>query len=182
MAEIMTVEEVAAYLRVTERTVYRLLDRGGFPASRVGRQWRFDKSLIDKWIKENSVGVKPNILVIDDEEVVHLLFMRSLEALGYTVVAVGTSLEGLELAKQQDFDLVFLDLKMPGMNGAELLGHLRKVKPELPVTIITGYPNSDMMSRALTHGPFGIMNKPFNESDILTAIKVFLRFIKQKSC
>lgn len=181
MTELMTLEEVAAYLRVTEKTIYRLLDRSGIPASRIGRQWRFDKNSIDRWLKENSIRVKPNILVIDDEEVVHVLFKKSLEALGYTVVAVGTSSEGLELAKKQDFDLVFLDLKMPGMDGAELFGQLRAVKPELPVTIITGYPDSDMMSQALAHGPFGIMHKPFDESDIVDAVKIFLRFTKQKS-
>ena len=76
--------------------------------------------------------------------------------------------------KQRDFDLVFLDLKMPGMDGAELFRQIRTIKPRLPVTIITGYPDSEMMVRALAQGPFGVMNKPFGESDIVAAVNTFL--------
>ncbi len=76
---------------------------------------------------------------------------------------------------QGDFNLVFLDLKMPGMDGAELFHQIKTIKPKLSVIIITGYPDSDMMVRALAHGPFGIMNKPFNESDIITAVSNFLQ-------
>ena len=51
MAEFLTLQEVADYLRVTTKTIYRLLGKGKIPAIKVGRQWRFDKSAIDKWIK-----------------------------------------------------------------------------------------------------------------------------------
>ncbi len=174
MAELMTVEEVASYLRVTEKTVYRLLKQGRIPATKVGRQWRFDKNSIDEWLHQNSVGVRATILVVDDEEVIRSLFKETLEELGHTMVVAETGFEGLELVKQQDFDLVFLDLKMPGMVGEELFGRIKALKPRLPVTIITGYPDSGMMKRALAQGPFGVMNKPFSESDIITAVNNFL--------
>jgi len=64
---------------------------------------------------------------------------------------------------------------MSGMDGAELLRRIRGIKPGLPVIVITGYPDSEMMSRALAQGPFGIMNKPFAESDIVIAINCFLQ-------
>ena len=66
---------------------------------------------------------------------------------------------------------------MPGMDGAELIGQIRLTKPELPVTIITGYVNSDLMMRALAHGPLGVMSKPFRGSDILTAVNNYLRLV-----
>ena len=91
------------------------------------------------------------------------------------MTVAGTASEGLELVKQEDFDLAFLDLKMPGMDGAELFRQIRIIKPKLPVTIITGYPDSDMMTRALDQGPLGVMNKPFDESDIIDAVNIFLR-------
>ena len=178
MAEFMTVEEVADYLRVAEKTIYRLLRRGSFPATKVGHSWRFDKASIDDWLHRNSVGVRASILVVDDEEVIRALFKESLEELGHRVVTAGNSSEGLELLKQRDFDLVFLDLKMPGMDGAELFRRIRTIKPNLPVTIITGYPDSDMMARALAKGPFGIMRKPFDEADITMAIASFLRIVR----
>ena len=91
------------------------------------------------------------------------------------MITAETGCEGLELVKQQDFGLVFIDLKMPGMDGAELFRQIKSIKPKLPVTIITGYPESDMMARALAQGPFGVMSKPFGESDIVAAVNNFLR-------
>ncbi|MFC1991323.1 response regulator [Chloroflexota bacterium] len=175
MTELMTVQEIADYLRVTEKTIYRQLKRGSIPATRVGHSWRFDKTAIDDWLQRNSVGAKANILIVDDEEIIQLLFKEILEELGHKVTTASTGAEGLEQVKQRDFGLVFLDLKMPGMDGAELFCQIRTIKPNLPVTIITGYPDSEMMSRALAQGPFGVMSKPFGESDIITVVNNFLR-------
>ncbi len=179
MIQLMTVREVAAYLRVTKKTIYRLLGRGSIPASKVGHQWRFDQALIDEWLHPSSGGAEANILVIDDEETIRSLFKETLEELGHRVVVAGDG-SGLELVKQQDFDLVFLDLKMPEMDGAELFRQIKTIKPKLPVTIITGYPDSDMMARALAQGPFGVMNKPFSEADIINAVANFLSITQRR--
>ena len=175
MAELMTLEEVAQYLRVTEKTIYRLLDKRGVPAARVGHQWRFDKAVIDTWLRQSSTEAEARILVIDDDETICSLFKDTLEDAGYKVTAVTNSYEGLELVKNEDYDLVFLDLKMPGLDGAELLGQIRAVKPEMPVTVVTGYPESDLMMRALNYGPLGVMKKPFKGSDVLTTVRNYLR-------
>jgi len=180
MTELMTVQELADYLRVTGKTIYRLLRRGRIPATKVGRSWRFDKASVDEWLSRNSVGAKATILVIDDEETIRLLFKETLEELGHIVITAETGSEGLELVKQRDFALVFLDLKMPGMLGDELFGRIKAIKPGLPVTIITGYPDSGMMARALAQGPFGVMNKPFGESDIIAAVNNFLRITQRE--
>jgi excisionase family DNA binding protein len=177
MTKLMTVSEVADYLRVTKKTVYRLLLRGKIPATKVGNQWRFAQSAIDKWLQKNSIKGKANILVVDDEDVVRLLFKTILGEEGHKVITAGTAAKGLEAVKEEDFDLVFLDLKMPGMDGAELFRRIKQLKPKLPVIIITGYPDSEIMARALAHGPFGVMNKPFGEADIVNAVNSFLRVI-----
>jgi excisionase family DNA binding protein len=179
MAQLMTLREVADYLRVTEKTIYRLLRRGSILATKVGHQWRFDKTLVDEWLQRDSVGAKANILVVDDEESIRSLFKETLEELGHRVITAKTGFEGLELVKQQDFDLVFLDLKMPGMVGDDFFGQLKAIKPRLPVTIITGYPDSGMMGRALAQGPFGVMNKPFGEADIIIAVANFLHITQR---
>ena len=67
-----------------------------------------------------------------------------------------------------------MSMAIPEIDGAELFRQIRAFKPKLPVTIITGYPDSDMMARALAQGPFGVMKKPFGESDIITAVNDFL--------
>ena len=176
MGELMTLGEVADSLRVTEKTIHRLLRRRVIPAMRVGRQWRFDKASIDAWLRESSAERAAKILVVDDDETICSLFKDTLEEVGHTVTTASESSKGLELVKERDYDLVFLDLKMPGMDGAELFRRIKVAKPKLPVTIITGYPDSELMRSALAHGPFGVMNKPFRESDILTAVENYLRF------
>ncbi len=182
MTEFMTVEEVAHFLRVTKKTIYRLLERGDIPAVKIGRSWRFDKAAINEWLRwlsEKSVRNKADILVIDDDETICSLFQDTLKEAGHTVTTASESSRGLELVKEQDYDLVLLDLKMPEMDGAELFRQIRLTKPELPVTIITGYPDSDLMTRALAYGPFGVMNKPFSGSNILSVVNSYLRFGRQ---
>jgi excisionase family DNA binding protein len=180
MAELMTVGELASYLRVTEKTVYRLLKRGLLPATKVGRQWRFDKALVDGWLHQRPSEAKASILVVDDEQSIRLMFKQTLEELGHRVEVAESSLKGLELVKQRNFDMVFLDLKMPMMDGAELFRQIKALRPKLPVIIITGYPDSEIMARALSLGPFGVMNKPFSASDIITAVNTFVQFTAPK--
>ncbi|AGG06754.1 MULTISPECIES: response regulator [Dehalococcoides] len=175
MADLMTVREVAEYLRVTQKTIYRLLQRNAIPALKVSHSWRFDKSSIDEWLRKSAVGVRASVLVIDDEITVRSLFKETLEEQGHVVSMAKNGEEALEQLQSKDFDLVFLDLKMPGLNGAELYQKIRAIKPKLPVTIITGYPDSDTMAKVLAQGPFGVMNKPFGEMDIINATKNFLR-------
>jgi DNA-binding NtrC family response regulator len=63
------------------------------------------------------------------------------------------------------------------VDGAAIFKQIRSVKPELPVTIITGYPDSELMMSAMATGPFSVMKKPFTGSDIMIAINNYLRFV-----
>ena len=180
MSELMTVGELAQYLRLTKRTIYRLLRSGSIPSIKVGHNWRFEKEAIDKWLHQNMEGVQARILVIDDDQIIRLLFKETLEELGHIVVTASTGAEGLDYVKRLDFDLIFLDLKMPQMDGAEIFREIRNLKPRIPVTIVTGYPDSEMMAKALEQGPFGVMNKPFNDSDIDAAVRSYLHGTQTK--
>jgi excisionase family DNA binding protein len=171
---LLTLEELAQYLRVTRKTIYRLLENGRIPAKKVGHQWRFEKADIDTWLQKSTKKKAVNVLVIDDYEDICSLFRGALEGSGISVTTVNDSIKGLELIKTRDFSLVFIDLKMPGMDGAELFKNIKEFKPELPVTIITGFSDSELMMKALTYGPLGVMNKPFSASDIIIAINNYL--------
>ena len=170
MAQLMTVEELAEYLRITKRTIYRLLKKRNIPAVKVGHKWRFDREAINDWLHPKMGSEKVRILVIDDDPVIGLLFKEAVEASGDTIVTASASSEGLEYVEQLDFDLIFLDLKMPKMDRAELFARIKKLKPQIPVTIITGYPDSEIMARALEQGPFNVMKKPFGTLSVITAV------------
>jgi CheY-like chemotaxis protein len=72
----------------------------------------------------------------------------------------------LEQLQGQHFNLVFLDLLMPGMNGAETFREIRQIDPVANVVIITAYPDSALMSEALQVGPFAVMRKPFSLEEL----------------
>ena len=180
MSELMTLPELAQYLRFTRKTVYGLLKQGNIPAIKIGRKWRFDKDDIDEWLHRSMKGVKSRILVIDDEDSVRSLFKMVLEEQEHEVVTAATGTEGLRYIREGDFKLVFLDLKLPDMDGVRVFRAIKKVRPSTLVTIITGYPGSDMMERALKEGPLGVMNKPFSESDIIAAVNSFLHATQTK--
>ena len=102
VTELITLEEVANYLRVTKQTVHRLLERRGIPAMKVGHQWRFDKASIDVWLRNSSAEIVADILVIDDDETLCTLFQDTLQGEGHTITTVSESSKGLELVKDRD--------------------------------------------------------------------------------
>ncbi len=178
MAELLTLEEVAEYLRVTKKTVYRLLEKRSIPSLRVGHQWRFDKTAIDNWLRTNSSSVVVNLLVIDDDPVICDLFRDILEEDGHIVKTSTDPRSGLRLALNGPVDIVFLDLMMPDMDGSEIFREIRAVKPEIPVIIVTAYPDSALMRNVMEYGPFSVIKKPVAGSDILTVVKSYLQFGK----
>ena len=174
MPELMTVEELGQYLRFTKKTIYKLLKQGSIPTIKIGNKWRFNKDAVDEWLRHDMERVKARILVIDDDESIRSLFKGILEEEGHIVVTADTSAKGMAYVVQRNFDLIFLDLKMPGTDGAELLREMRGIRSKLPIIVITGYPDSEMMERAMKQGPLGVMNKPFDDSDIIAAVNSFL--------
>ena len=79
------------------------------------------------------------ILVIDDDAAVRESFVAALECRDYVISSASSGLAGIESALTQPPDLVFLDLKMPGMNGVETLSRLREQCPDVPVYFVTGF-------------------------------------------
>ena len=179
MTELLTTKEIARYLKLRPETVLRKVRKGEIPAIKMGGRFRFDKEQIDEWLRHKSTA-KKRILVIVDEEIIRRLFKETLEDSGYRVITAPDGTEALELVKSWNFDLIFVDLKMPGMNGAETFRQIRQINGSVPIVIITGYPMSELMERALDQGPFGVMKKPFNALDIRRSADSFLRGVKAK--
>ena len=177
MKRLLSVKEVAEYLNVKPVTVRRRANSGEIPSIRIGNRIRFDKQQIDRWLLSKSKGRPAHILVVDDEPLVGELFKESLNEPGYQVTTTLSSLEALELLNSRHFDLIFLDLLMPELDGAELFRRIRQMDQQIPVAIITGYPDSEVMGRAMEYGPFTVMKKPFTGDDILNIVRSFVEGI-----
>ncbi len=170
MAELMTVEELSKYLRLTKRTIYRLLRQGNMPAAKVGHRWRFDREAIDNWFRRGATGAYGRVLVIDDDPAIGRLFAGTLEERGYSVIALQTAHEAMELVQRTNFGHIFVDLDMPKIKEAEILRRIRAAQPDVPVTITSGYLDSEMMRGALEHGPLGVIKRPFGADEILMSL------------
>lgn len=110
------------------------------------------------------------LLVIDDERGLRDMFARVIGSLGYQVVTAPNGEEGVALARAEPFDAVFCDIMMPGISGIEVMQILRREKPELPVVIMTGYPNAESEQDALALGAAAFMAKPCTIEEIEAVI------------
>ena len=115
------------------------------------------------------------VLVVDDEQIILDFIREVLSLVGCQVTTTLSSLEALETISQNSFDLIFLDLVMPDVDGAELFKRVREKDKDVPVVIVTGYPNTDVMARAMQYGPFVVIKKPFLINDILNVIRMIYK-------
>jgi excisionase family DNA binding protein len=163
-SDALNIREAAAFLGAHEQTIRKLARRGAIPCFKVGRDWRFRREALLRWSESQQPGDKRcSVLVIDDEENVCRALVRVLERLGCHTRQALTSAKGLESIAQAVPDLILLDLVMPDMNGAQFLAELRKTHVALPVVIVTGYPNSDLMHQAMQYAPVMLIAKPIDQ-------------------
>ena len=165
-AEILNIREVARHLKLPLSTVYRLAERRKLPGHKVGRQWRFHKFVLDDWFRRHAAITRSIILVVDDEPAIRELMVMALATTSREVLTAGSGEDALEIVKRFDVDLAVLDLVMPGMNGVETFRAIHSLRPTLPVMIVTGYPDSDLMAQALEIGPVTMMSKPVDLAQI----------------
>ena len=112
-----------------------------------------------------------NILVIDDEEMIVDALKVILEDLGHRVTGISESPIGEREALNHDYDLILVDLRMPGKNGAEVSENILKAKPSAKILIITAHPADPLAERALSAGAVGLVKKPFDMGKILEYLK-----------
>ena len=175
-ARMLSAQEAAVFLHVHVETIRRLARSGELPRMKVGRQWRFSRETLDRWAeshRERSTIAK-RVLIVDDELSLRRSQRPLLAAEGYDVSTAADGVEALDLMTQRVPDVVLLDLVMPNMNGATVLGEIRKRYGDLPVIIYTGYPDSELMVQALEHGPILMLAKPVVKADLLKAIRTAL--------
>ena len=113
---------------------------------------------------------KHKLLVVDDEAVIRDGMRRILEAEGHEVETFASGHVAIQRMQVEDFDLVITDLKMPGMNGMEVLRSIKALLPEVPVIIITGYSTVDSAVDAMKSGAVDYIAKPFSPEEIIEKV------------
>lgn len=181
----LTTEEVLEYLQVNLRTVYRLIKAGRIPAVRVGRQWRFRKRDIDAWLESQQPrNIRPapaaargaaladqrsRVLIVDDEAVVRELLAKTLGLAEYDVDLAADGRSAIDRLRIIPYDLLITDLRMPGVDGLTVIREARRLKPDIPVLIVTGFSTEASAIEAVNLGVSGYLTKPFRVPRLLAA-------------
>ena len=114
---------------------------------------------------------KPKILVVDDNEDFCRNVNDILELKGYEVVSAYDGFKALELVKQDGFELVLMDIKMPVMDGVETFRKVKEIVPDTPVIMVTAYAVEDLIREALREGAYGSLKKPVDFDKLFRLIE-----------
>ena len=122
------------------------------------------------------------ILVIDDEEATRMSFTLALEDTGFKVDTAESGEKGLQMKRDAEYDLIFLDLKMPGINGVQTLREIRKTDKEVPVYIVTAFHKEffEKLKIARKEGlDFEVLKKPIGNEEIVLLTKSILGGVQE---
>ena len=114
---------------------------------------------------------KLKILIVDDEDSLRLSLASILELEGYEVKTAEDGFKAIELAKKEEFNILFSDIRMPGITGNETFKEIKKIKPDVIGVMMTAYALNDLIIDALNSGAFACLSKPFEIETVLSTIK-----------
>jgi DNA-binding NtrC family response regulator len=118
------------------------------------------------------------ILIVDDEpDMLKLLSMILREKTPYEITTTNNPIEAVELVKKERFDIVISDLKMPGLDGIEIIDAVKKVDEDTPVIIVTAYGTVESATEAMQKGGFDFITKPFRKEHILFTIDKAIKWL-----
>lgn len=114
---------------------------------------------------------KGTILIVDDDDLICQLLRDLLSRNELSVIVALDGFEALKALSAQPVDVVLTDVNMPGMNGIVLMEEIKKISPDLPVIVMTGWGTEDIAVKALQGGAFNFCRKPFNVHEIVRIVK-----------
>ncbi len=172
---VLDAQEAAGLLGAHVETLRRLARKGAVPAYKIGKDWRFNRQTLTRWL-ENQQGrhQAPLVLVVDDEPGIRTLLTAFMEQDGYRVAAAADGQQALAAAQRSLPDVVLLDLMLPDMHGVAVLKALRNLKADMPVIMVTGYPDSRLIAEALHYPPVTLLPKPVACDILLKTVRMVL--------
>jgi len=117
---------------------------------------------------------KTNILVVDDLRSIRLTLGGTLEDKGYNVVTAENGYQAIEAARKTHFNIIFMDIKMPGINGVQTFREVKRIDPNAAVVMMTAYSVEDLVREAMEEGAYAIVYKPFDFNRIIAIIEELL--------
>jgi len=126
------------------------------------------------------MGESARILVVDDDENIRKVLTTILEDEGYAVEQAETGQKAIEMAKRKVYNLALIDIRLPDMEGIELLTKVRDTTPKMRKIIITGYPTLQNAIEAVNRGADAYIVKPFDMDKVLATIKEQLKLQKEE--
>lgn len=115
------------------------------------------------------------LLIVDDQQGIRLLLNEVLKKEGYATYLAANGIEALSFAEEHELDCVLLDMKIPGMNGVEILKRLKEKWPGLPVFMMTAYGELDIVQEALNLGAIRYFTKPFDIFEVRDEVNKILK-------
>jgi DNA-binding response OmpR family regulator len=115
------------------------------------------------------------ILIVDDDEIILETISEFLQSKGYAVATAGTAKEAMEKSRSRNFNLALLDIKLPDMEGTELLRKLHSVMPKMMKVMITAHGTLRNAVDSLNYGADGYLLKPINQGELLKTVESKLR-------
>lgn len=167
----LTTREASVFLNAHVETVRRQARKGNIPSFKIGKDWRFRKEDLIKWSQTHHLRNQvSSVLIVDDESAIRSFLRKIFRAKGFMVFEAENGKVGLQYIKNETVNLILLDLKMPEMNGAEFLTELRQKKINIPVVLITGYPESHLIQDAMQYSPLLLMAKPLDKKKLMDTV------------
>jgi two-component system response regulator (stage 0 sporulation protein F) len=118
---------------------------------------------------------KKKVLIVDDQNGIRILLMEVFSSEGYEMFQAANGRLALEIVRNDAPDLVLLDMKIPGMDGLEILKHIKEINTEIKVIMMTAYGELDMIKEATELGALMHFTKPFDIDEMRVAVNTQLR-------
>lgn len=117
---------------------------------------------------------KKKVLIVDDQNGIRVLLMEVFSSEGYTTYQASNGKMALDIVQDESPDIVLLDMKIPGMDGLEILKQIKKMKPHMNVIMMTAYGELDMIKEATELGAIMHFTKPFDIDEMRVAVNMTL--------
>lgn len=121
------------------------------------------------------MAATPKIMVVDDDSGMRLTLEGIIEDEGFEVVGAADGFQAIEVAKTSHLDLIFMDIKMPGINGVETYREIKRVSPNSVVVMMTGFSVDSLVQDALEEGAYAVLYKPFQIEEIIEIVDKVLK-------